>query len=419
MTAVVAQYGPVTSCYTCYCCGSGSSCYSCNCCGSGSSYISDCNSYCGYHPPTYSPVRPPTYSPVRPPTYSPVQVPVTVPSGYNQPAVTAAAAAQAAACAQKKVSSPGTTCCGIGITGSPGYCNPGYDCTSTFTCLQSVTNVGSPTTKPVQAVPSGSTPSNPSPSDPTCGPVCCEGTSFPAGTSCCGSESIIVYACPSGQFCSNSTNHTCASTAGLIIGIIAALLFCSGGGYRAYRSEKTDKAAAVVVATNDNSPTIEAPAAGGGSSAALHPTVVNVSPQLVDPAAAKAQAGKKAKKKKGSVPALTPTLTPTPTPIIQAIQPQSPVATTESGPRPSDVVVYDTHHGHGVQMSQMQAVAQPSAPAFQLQPSASAFQLQPSAPAFQLPPTLPPNWIVQTDPSSGAPFFVYTPTGHTQWNSPV
>ena len=177
-----------------------------------------------------------------------------------------------------------------------------------------------------------------------------------------------------------------------------------------------------VVPTNDNSPTIEAPVTGGGSLAAPHPTTVetvaNVSPQLVDSADAKAQAGKKAKKKKGSVPALTPT--PTPTPIIQAIQPQSPVATTASGPpRPSDVIVYDTHHGHGVQMSQMQAVAHPSAPAFQFQPSAPAFQFQPSAPAFQLPRTLPPNWIVQIDPSSGAPFFVYTPSGHTQWNSPV
>lgn len=39
-------------------------------------------------------------------------------------------------------------------------------------------------------------------------------------------------------------------------------------------------------------------------------------------------------------------------------------------------------------------------------------------PSFQPPQPLPQGWLSQWDPSSQRPFFVYTPTGLTQWNDP-
>lgn len=344
--------------------------------------------YLGYSPnyptsvPTYAPTSArPTFSPTKIPTYSPSQSDV---------------ARQITDCAQKKVSVPATTCC-VGVTGSPGYCNPGYDCISTGTCLQRAT----PTQEPVQAGPSqsgptlsGPSPSGPSQSGPTSDTPHCD---VPAGWADCGD----CYVCTPGYFCTSSVNHTCASTTGLVVGIIAAVLSCGFGCYRIYRRSEMKDKEATVVATNNDGPTIEDPAVivgGGGILGSLSTavgSVVDVPPHLIDPANAKIQADKKAKKKKEPIPAPTPTLT------TQANQSLPPIATTAGGPRPSDVVVFDAHHGQGVQMPQTQVVAQPSAP------------------AFQLPQALPPNWIVQTDPASGAPFFVQTPTGQTQWNPPV
>ena len=104
----------------------------------------------------------------------------------------------------------------------------------------------------------------------------------------------------------------------------------------------------------------QAPCGGGGGSAPIPLVVANLPPQSVDPA-------------------------------------------TTGGPRSSNEAVFDTKHERSMQMTKIQAVAEPPV----------------SAPAFQPPSALPPGWIVQTDNASGRPFFVYTPTGHTQWNPPV
>jgi hypothetical protein len=51
-------------------------------------------------------------------------------------------------------------------------------------------------------------------------------------------------------------------------------------------------------------------------------------------------------------------------------------------------------------------------------PIPSAAAATAATPAFAPPTALPPGWVTQTDPTSGAPFYVYTSTGHTQWNRP-
>ena len=136
-------------------------------------------------------------------------------------------------------------------------------------------------------------------------------------------------------------------------------------------------------------------ASGGGP--ATVPTVVanvmDVSPQPVDPAAAKARGAAKVKENKAAPSAPAAAL------VGQRLPP---IAATAGGPLQSN----DVHHDRGVQMNQMQAAAQ--------QQLAAAGGEQ-STPPVQM----PPGWVVQTDPTSGTPFFVYTPTGHTQWTPPV
>ena len=133
-------------------------------------------------------------------------------------------------------------------------------------------------------------------------------------------------------------------------------------------------------------------ASGGGPATVptVVATVMDVSPQPVDPAAANARGSAKEKKKKAapSAPAAAP-----------AGQRLPPIAAAASVPTQSNEAMSHVHHGSGVQMNQMQ----------------SAAQQYPSAPPAQL----PAGWIMQTDPTSGTPFFVYTPTGHTQWTPPA
>ena len=102
----------------------------------------------------------------------------------------------------------------------------------------------------------------------------------------------------------------CTSSAGLAIGIIAAVISCSLGAYRSYRRSLARDNAAVAATNNGGQPS--PPAAGGGGGPSPIPTivatVVDVSPQLVDPAAAKAQGAAKVKEKKKNAP--TPSAPP-------------------------------------------------------------------------------------------------------------
>ena len=134
---------------------------------------------------------------------------------------------------------------------------------------------------------------------------------------------------------------------------------------------------------------------------------LNLKPR--DPAAAKAQGAAKGKEKKKNAP------TPSAPPIALG-QRLPPIAATAGSPLPSNEAVFDVHHGSssGVQMTQTQPAAQ------RYLATAGGGQFLAAPPPQAAPPTsLPPGWIVQADPGSGAPFFVYTPTGHTQWNPPV
>jgi hypothetical protein len=219
--------------------------------------------------------------------------------------------------------------------------------------------------------PSGPTPSGPSPSGPT-----------PSGPSPSGPS-------PSGA----STTTSGGSTGGTVGGIIAVvLLLC----IYCYRRSQATAGNAAVVATDNNGPTVAAPAAGGGGPEPapvpmVVATAVDVSHQPVDPSAAKAR---------GTAAHSTPA-------AVLADRRLSPIAATAGGPRQSNEAVFDVHHGRGVQMIQQPAAQQDLAMSRTVPPPQSA-----SVP-------LPPGWIAQTDPASGAPFFVYTPTGHTQWNLPV
>jgi len=57
-------------------------------------------------------------------------------------------------------------------------------------------------------------------------------------------------------------------------------------------------------------------------------------------------------------------------------------------------------------------------PQQQQPPTPSTAAATAATPAFAPPTALPLGWVTQTDPTSGAPFYVYTSTGHTQWNRP-
>ena len=355
--------------------------------------------------PTYAPSYPPTYAPVAVPVVVPVAVPVAAPTGSVSGCVDPTPQSCGLSCvpytdvcctyAGYSANFPvGSSCCG----GSPpivSACLNGLKCTNAAT--QSCSRAPAP---------------SPASSPSTCGPVCCQGQSFPAGYSCCGGDDVIAFVCASGYFCSNPNTSTCSSTGGLVGGIIfSVVLLCCGIFYRTYRrSNATGNAA--VVATDNNGTTVAAHAAiGGGPSPipTIVATVVDVSPQLVDPAAAKAQGAAKGKEKKKNAP------TPSAPPIALG-QRLPPIAATAGSPLPSNEAVFDVHHGSssGVQMTQTQPAAQPYLA------TAGGGQFLAAPPPQAAPPTsLPPGWIVQADPGSGAPFFVYTPTGHTQWNPPV
>ena len=208
----------------------------------------------------------------------------------------------------------------------------------------------------------------------TCtGPVCCNGISFPEGSTCCGGDSIIAYACPSGYFCSNSSNHTCVSTAGLVIGILIIVFVCGCGAYRQSNAE------AAVAVTNDAGQTAPAAASGGGATPAPTPAADLADQRL----------------------------------LMLTIALERATAAAASVPTQSNEAMSHVHHGSGVQMTQMQPAAQ------QYPATAGAGQFFAPPPQYAPPAQMPPGWIVQTDPTSGTPFFVYTPTGHTQWNRPA
>ena len=106
-------------------------------------------------------------------------------------------------------------------------------------------------------------------------------------------------------------------------------------------------------------------------------------------------------------------------PLALPMQHQGYITSSQPAIIPTTVPTQATHMQLAPPLSFVPAAALAVAPLSFVPAAAPAVvAAPPPSQPFLLPVQLPPGWISQIDPATGAPFFVHTPTAHTQWQRP-